>query len=300
LGARIIESIYHDQIKFPIIKINDYNLPYYTDIHSLVICSSYSGETEETIQNAKEAIEKMAKWMAIGTGGSLIDMAKENNVPYYKIDPKYNLSKQPRMAIGYSLIGQLVLASKAGLFSIQKTDIDEIISGMKNVLNQNKVEIIYDDNNAKQLAVKIFNKCIFFISSGHMVGSAHTINNQLNENSKVFSSDFIIPEINHHLMEGLKYPEENKNNLFFIFVNSNLYSERIQRRFEITKEIIKENKIDYYEFNLESKNKLIQAFEFIQIGTYLDYYLAILNKQDPTPIPWVDYFKVSLDQKLGK
>jgi len=296
LGARIIESVYHNQLKYPLTRVNDYDLPKFADHHSLVICSSYSGETEETISTAKEAIERNCKWMAIGTGKSLIELAKTNNVPYYKIEPKFNPSNQPRMAIGYSVIGQLILASKAGLFSIEHDDIKLAVVAMKDVILKNGSNIPESKNDAKKLAIKLVGKNIFYISSGHLIGAIHTVNNQLNENTKAFSSDFQIPELNHHLMEGLTHPVENQNRLFFIFANSQLYSERIKKRLEITKEVLGKNNIEYFEFKASSTTKLSQSFEIIQFGAFVNFYLSMLYNQNPSPIPWVDFFKKKLSQ----
>jgi glucose/mannose-6-phosphate isomerase len=296
LGARIIESVYHDQLIYPLTRINDYDLPKYANHHSLVICSSYSGETEETISTAKQSIERNCKWMAIGTGRTLIELAKENNVPYYKIEPKYNPSNQPRMAIGYSVVGQLILASKAGLFLLEHEDIKKAVASMRDVILKNGSNIPESKNDAKKLAIKLVGKNIFYISSGHLIGAIHTVNNQLNENTKAFSSDFQIPELNHHLMEGLTHPTENQNRLFFIFANSHLYSDRIKKRLEITMEVLKKNNIDYFEFNAVSSTKLSQSFEIIQFGAFVNFYLAMLYEQNPTPIPWVDFFKKKLSQ----
>ena len=297
LGARIIESVYHDKLKYPLIRINDYNLPMFADHHSLVICSSYSGETEETISTAHEAIKRNCKWMAIGTGKSLIDLAKEKKVPYYKIEPKYNPSNQPRMAIGYSVIGQLMLASKAGLFTLEHEDIKKSVTVMKDVISKNSINIKEEKNDAKRLAIKLVGKNIFYISSGHLIGATHTVNNQLNENTKAFSTDFQIPELNHHLMEGLSHPVENQNRLFFIFANSPLYSERIKQRMNITKDVIEKNKIEYFEYKARSATYLSQSFELIQFGAFVNFYLAMLYDQNPAPIPWVDYFKDRLKKE---
>jgi len=297
LGARIIESVYHDQLKYPLIRINNYNLPKFADHHSLVICSSYSGETEETISTAKEAIERNCKWMAIGTGKSLIDLAKEKSVPYYKIEPKYNPSNQPRMAIGYSVIGQLILASKAGLFTLEHEDIKYAVAAMKDVILKNSQNVHESENDAKKLAIKLVGKNIFYVSSGHLIGATHTVNNQLNENTKAFSTDFQIPELNHHLMEGLIHPVENQNRLFFIFANSPLYSERIKKRMDITKEVIGKNNIEYFEYKVSSPTYLSQSFELIQFGAFVNFYLAMLYDQNPSPIPWVDYFKEQLAKR---
>lgn len=299
LGARVIESLYSDKIKFPLVRVNDYNLPPWVDEKTLVICSSYSGETEEIIECAKQAICKKAKWMAIGAGNSLIKIAEEHNVPFYKINPKYNPSNQPRMAIGYSVVGQLIIASKTGIFDFCKKDIDELVDTMKEVQLKIKVENVAG-NEAKKLAVRMQDKIVSFVASGHMVGATHVINNQLNENAKVFSADYQIPELNHHLMEGLSHPEINKTALFAIFVNSNLYSDRIQQRFALTKEVAKKHDVEVFEYNARAKNELSQNFEFIQFGAYVNLYLSILYKQNPGPLPWVDFFKNKLGQPLGK
>lgn len=292
LGARVIESVYADEIKIPLVRINDYSLPKFVDQNTLVICSSYSGETEETIQNAKEAIAKKAKWMAIGAGNTLIKMARENNVPFYQINPKYNPSNQPRMAIGYSLIGQLVLAAKAGIIEFTKKDIDQIVSIMRSVIEKSDA--------GKKLANKMKDKIIIFISAGHLVGATHAVNNQLNENAKVFSADFPIPELNHHLMEGLAHPEKNKSAIFAFFINSSLYPDRIKKRFGLTKEVTEKNNIETFEYKARGGTQISQVFEVIQFGAYANFFLAMLYGQNPAPVPWVDYFKTRLGQPLGK
>ncbi len=288
LGARVIESVFGKEINKPLIRVNDYGLPKFVSQESLVICSSYSGNTEETLSGVEEAISRNTKWMAIGAGGKLIEKAQQNNVPYYQIVPTFNPSNQPRMAIGYSVVGQLVLASKVGLINVQKQDIEQAVETMR--ATQNK------KSEAKQLAKTMFDRNIFFISAEHLTGATHTINNQLNENAKVFSADFVLSELNHHLLEGLKNPAKNNQNLFLFFAESDLYSDNLKKRVEITKDVVTKNNIELYSFKPTSSSKLSQAFELIQFGAYVDYYLALLYGVDPAPIPWVDYFK----EKLAK
>ena len=201
------------------------------------------------------------------------------------------------MAIGYSVIGQLMLASKAGLFTLEHEDIKKSVTIMKDVISKNSINIKEEKNDAKRLAIKLVGKNIFYISSGHLIGATHTVNNQLNENTKAFSTDFQIPELNHHLMEGLSHPVENQNRLFFIFANSPLYSERIKQRMNITKEVIEKNKIEYFEYKVSSATYLSQSFELIQFGAFVNFYLAMLYDQNPAPIPWVDYFKDRLKKE---
>ena len=281
LGARVIESVYKDSLKVPLVRVNDYHLPGFVNFNSLVMASSYSGNTEETINNANEAIAKKAPWLAIGSGGALIELAKKEKVPFYEIVPTYNPSNQPRMAIGYSIIGQLVLAQKCKVINFGKPELDGLVAAMKAI----------SEIDTRNMAQKLQNKEIIFVSGEFLGGATQVWNNQINENAKAFCTHFSIPELNHHLMEGLMHPKSNKKELVFVFVNSTLYEGDIQKRFEITKDVVLQNKLPVLEFKAQSESKLSQTFEVIQFGAYVAYFLSALYKIDPTPIPWVDYFK---------
>jgi glucose/mannose-6-phosphate isomerase len=299
LGARIIESVYANSLLYPLIRYNGYDLPSWVDEKTLIICSSFSGTTEETISNAKKAIEKKFKWMAIGSGAELIDLAKQENVPFYKIDPVHNPSKQPRLAIGYSVIGQLRLISAAGLISFGQTEIDECIARMKTIIETNKRDILFENNNCKKLGQFISEKQVIFVGAEHLIGAIHTSKNQMNENAKHLSYLHEIPEMNHHLMEGLAFPKSNTQDLIFFLIISDSYSDSIKKRFVITKDVIQKNSIQVVEYHVAKGNPLVETFDVIQFGGLVNYYLGMLHNIDPAPIPWVDYFKTQLGQSLG-
>jgi glucose/mannose-6-phosphate isomerase len=300
LAARVIESVFAKKLKYPLARVNDYDLPSWTDKNTLIIISAYSGFTEEPINCAYEAIKRNLKWMAIGAGGLLTDLAKKHNVPYYLIKPTYNPSKQPRMAIGYSIIGQLAMVSKARVVDVTKQDIISLTKEMRTIIEQANIDVPAEKNPAKELAKKCYGKQIVFVAARHLLGAAHVTKNQMNENAKNFTTIFDIPELNHHLMEGLRFPTSNQKDLLFLFVNSNLYPERIQKRFTITQNIVKENKVQFVTWQAKSSNLLSQAFEFIQFGGYAEFYLSMLNGINPAPIPYVDKFKIDLGQSLGQ
>ena len=134
------------------------------------------------------------------------------------------------------------------------------------------------------------------IASGFLSGNAHVLANQINENAKTFANYFIISELNHHLLEGLKFPNNNSKNLHFFFFESDLYHPRNQKRYAITKDTLNKFKISHFSYHLTGKTELEQSFEALLFGTYVAFYLAILNSIDPSSIPWVDYFK----EELGK
>lgn len=299
LAARVIESVYKDRLTVPLVRINDYHLPKWADKTTFVVVSSYSGTTEETVQTLNEAIKLKCQVLVICAGGKLKELAKKNNLPVYIINPKYNPSKQPRMAIGYSIIGQLVMVAKAGLLKISQNEIKDLQTIMLKVVKKNKRELSVNSNPAKKLAKAVHRKQLVMVASDHLTGAFHVVKNQMNENAKQLSHRHDVPELNHHLMEGLRFPESNKKDVVFWLVNSMLYPKRIQTRMVLTSDVINKNKINAFEFLPVSKAKLAQVFEVIQFGAFVNYYMTILNGINPAPIPWVDYFKQKLGQPLG-
>jgi len=289
LGMEVVKNLFAEQLKIPVLIVNDYQMPAYVNHNTLAILSSYSGATEETIFAAQKIQQKTKKIFVITTGGKLAGYARQNKLPIYLINPKYNPCNQPRMAVGYSIMAQLGLCKKLGLIKLADKDIKNLI----NYLEKNK-------NNFRQIAKKTANKIKnsipIFVASEFLLGNAHILANQTNENGKNMAAWFAIPELNHHLMEGLSNPKTNRQNLIFIFINSRLYYARNQKRYKITQTVIQKNKMKFFEFMPKAQNKLLQSFEVLQWGSYLSYYLALANKTDPSPIPWVDYFKNALQK----
>lgn len=284
LGAKIIQAVFGQDLAYPLVLVNDYDLPNWVDEKTLVICSSYSGSTEETLSNFQQALIKKAKLMVITAGGKLLELALANKLPVYKIDPIFNPSQQPRMAIGYSVIGQLVLCQKAGLLELTQAMINELIEVMQQV----------KADPAQVLAKQLEMKQVILVAAEHLAGAVHTVKNQMNENAKHLSHRHDLPELNHHLMEGLRFPVSNPDTTMFWFINSSLYSARMQRRLKLTQEVVEKNNLSSIIWQAAAKSKLAQAFELIQFGAYVNFYLSQLHKLDPAAIPWVDYFKAQL------
>jgi len=165
---------------------------------------------------------------------------------------------------------------------------------LNNINNFYGVKTPFEKNSAKKIAQKIFGKITILIAGEFLSGSIHVWQNQQHEIAKNFGCYFLIPELNHHLLEGLSCPQSNPQNLICLMIKSKLYRIEIQKRFEITKEVLLKNKIEVIEYECNGKNEFLQAFETIHFGSYVNFYLSILNEKDPTSIPWVDYFKLRL------
>lgn len=294
LGPDVIKRVFKSQLTVPFEIYNDYALPAYVDEHSLVILSSYSGTTEEVLAATEQAIQSGAQIMVITTGGKLAELMREHNWPGYIIDPKYNPSNQPRMAIGYAVFGVVALLAKAGLLQLKHEDVISVINRVQETARGLGVDVPQDQNPAKQMAFQFLGRIPVLIAAEHLEGSVHVFQNQLNENAKSYAEYRVIPELNHHLMEGLRFPENNDNTFFFVLFNSPLYHERIQKRMSITQQVIEQRGADSMIINVDSATRLEQAFEVICFGAYVNFYLAMLEGIDPAPIPTVDFFKKEL------
>lgn len=294
LGGRIIDALIIDRARVPIEVFTEYHIPGYVGTDTLVVVSSYSGNTEETLKDLDEATGKKAMVFGITTGGKLAARIKEEHIPGFVFDPLYNPSNQPRMALGYSIASILALLFHSGLMAVTNEELQEIGDSIKDFILEFDPETPEKDNLAKMLARKLHGKIPVLIASEHMIGSSHAMKNQLNENSKTFSFIFDIPELNHHLMEGLRNPAPAKQYLHFLFVESALYSPLVRKRYPITREVVGKNEVELDIYKLRSAKKHLQIFELLVLGSYISFYLAMLYGIDPSPIPWVDYFKERL------
>lgn len=294
LGTHVIQSVFKDELKMPVLVVPDYTMPSFVDEKTLVIASSYSGTTEETLAAIADAQAKGAKIAGITSGGKLADLLREHNYPALVFDPIYNPCKAPRMALGYSIFGQIALFAQAGLLNITETEYQAVMNTIADTHLKMSANVPQDANPAKMLAFEMSSRIPVVMVSEHLEGVAHVFANQLNENAKTYSEYRVIPELNHHLMEGLQFPKSNDDGLLWITIHSNLYVSSNQRRVELTEEVLNKNNIEYRSYDLTSGTKLEQAFELLLLGSYASFYLALLNNQNPTPNPWVDWFKAEL------
>lgn len=283
-GGHIISSLFSDSIKVPFQVVSDYHLPSYVNQDSLVLLASYSGSTEEVLSCFNEAKTKKAKITGFTSGGKLGELLKDI-YPGFIFKAQFNPSNQPRLGTGYMVLSTITLLISLGVINVSK---DEIISAVNDVKNDQSA--IKD--KAIHMAKSLFGYFPIIFSAEHLVGNAHIMRNQFNETSKSFSAFEDIPELNHHLMEGLKYPKDKK--LKVIFIESDLYFDIVKRRIELTQDVIVKNDISFLRYKPESKSQLGQVLQVLLFGGYITLFLAFLYGEDPSLIPWVDYFKKEL------
>ncbi len=286
-GALVLKALFGESLRFPIELISDYHLPKYVNSSTLVVLTSYSGTTEEVLSCAKEAKAMNTNILVLTKGGPLAEFAKENNVPAYIFDGKLNLSSTPRLGNGYTVVGLLGLFNKLGLISVD----EEVLQKAFTFIDKNLETI---KRRAQKDCEILENKVPIIFAAEHLSGNAQIMRNQFNETSKTFSAYYLIPDLNHHLMEGLQFPI--KNDLYFLVVTSKNYSEKIQKRVRLTKDVVEQNKRPIVEYATTGENAYEDFLEVLTYGSWLTLYLGLTYNQNPATNPWVDWFKAQLSR----
>ncbi len=291
---KTVKELFKDRIKEPYEIVEDYTLPAYVDSDTLVILSSYSGVTEEVISCAHDALKRGARISAVTSGGTLGEILQKNGFTGYIFNPQYNPSGQPRIGGGYLLMGHLGILKALKFLDIEDADVGEAISFARETGKKYLPEVLSDQNQAKLLASLLKDTHPFIITSEFLKGFGNGFANQLNETAKMISDYRYIPELNHHLMEGLKQPETIHQNGLFLFFFSQLYSKQVQKRFVITKDVVEKQNVKTHVVELHGPSKLAQVLEAYTLSGFTSFYMAMLYDVDPSKIPWVDYFKAEL------
>ncbi|PKL72499.1 bifunctional phosphoglucose/phosphomannose isomerase [Candidatus Kuenenbacteria bacterium HGW-Kuenenbacteria-1] len=270
-----------NEIKIPIIVNRDYSLLNQTTKNSLIIISSYSGNTEEAISVYKEILKKKLPMIGFSVGGKLEKICLKDKVPFIKY-PDDGLTFQPRFATGYTFSSMLTVFANLEIIKNQSKDILALEKSLKKIIPSL-------ENQGKKLAQKLFNKIPIIYSSDEFKTIAQVWTIKFTENSKILAFWNYFPELNHNEMNG--YVNIKGKNFFTIILKSNITHPRILKRAEITAQMIREKGGDVEVLDMSGKNVLEKMFFSIILGDWTSYYLALLNNQDPTPVDMVEDFK---------
>lgn len=287
MPAHVVRSVFGTTLPLNICK--DYVLPSWVDSKTLVVLSSYSGNTEEVLSCAQEAVARGSLITGLTTGGQLQAVFEEQNIPFYLFDAKYNYSGMPRFGIGYSMAGLLGILSTLGLVqTLAGENIDELISPSIEYVRK-RYNIVTD--SARDFALKMTADAFLVISSQCMVGNGLVFANQLNETSKRMAFNVELPEINHNLVEAFA---ESQLDTACLFVESSNYHPRVKRRFEITREILGQKGYQCHIYGPSIGNIVQEMFEALIFSCYCSVSLSEKNGIDPLAIPVIDYIKDKL------
>ncbi|GBD34814.1 hypothetical protein HRbin35_00565 [bacterium HR35] len=244
----------------------------------LLIANSYSGNTEETIDFLMKGIEKNLNLAVVSTNGKLIELAKENNLPYIQMP---DIEIQPRFALGFNI--------KAIVKLIGRDDLLKELDELKNLLKPKEFE-----EQGKELAEKIKGFIPIIYSSAENLGIAYNWKIKFNETAKIPAFYNVFPEFNHNEMASFDVKNDNRElveKFYFIILKDKDDHPRIQKRMEVFKKIFSERGFRIETINFEGTSIFHKIFNSLILADWTSYYLALNYSHDPEKVPLVEEFK---------
>ena len=293
IGGDLVRSLVQDECRVPVIVHRDYGLPAHVDERTLVVGSSYSGNTEETLSGFEAALKTGAKKLVMTTGGRLGQLSRAASLPVFKID----YVSQPRAALGYSFLPILGVLQKLGLVKDKGKDVSETVKLLEDLSSRLDEKSPLAANPAKQLAQRLHGHLPVIYGAGIAAEVAHRWKTQVNENAKAWAFYEVFPELNHNATVGFPLPPEVVRVVRVVMLRSPLFNERVKLRYEVTTELLRQAGVACESIEGEGRSALSQMMSLIMTGDFTSYYLAILNRTDPCPVKVIDYLKSRLAGK---
>ena len=284
ISADLMSNFLGSELTIPFIINRNYHLPSFADKNTLLIVSSYSGNTEETVSVFNEGIIKKCGIICITTGGKIGKTASENNIPTVKVV----LGFQPRYSLGLSFFSLLKILQELNIISSQDSIVTKIITLWK----EKGIQLSDEPNKAIDVARGLIGFLPLIYSAADVTSAAgYRLKCQFNENSKLHAFHNVIPELNHNEIIGWESFQDKQFNAKLILILDKTYHPQIKKRFDITASLISCEKI-YLESNEEDFK--LRLMDLIYLGDWISYYLALFRGFDPTEIKNINILKEKL------
>jgi len=310
IGADLLASYLAQVCKIPLFVHRDYGLPAWArGAETLVIASSHSGNTEETLDSFEAALKAGCRILAVCTGGELEARARANGVPVWKFEHK----GQPRAAVGYSFGLLLAAFTRLGLIgTLEKATTDptgvlrEVVTTVVAMKKQQEIlhaEVAVARNPAKRMAGQLVGRWVNVFGSGLLAPVARRWKTQINEIAKAGAGFESLPEADHNTLAGLSNPKDVLSHTFGIFLRApfettNSIHPRNRLRTNLTRQAFMLEGLNTDFYDAQGDTPLAHMWTALHFGDYLAYYLAMAYGEAPTPVEALEKFKA--DMKAAK
>jgi len=284
-----VAKLVMSDLDIPFEIIRDYRLPTYAGEKDILVASSYSGNTEESLSLYEDGLSRNMKILIITSGGKLLGLAQKNNNFYVKIPSGF----PPRTALGYLFTPIVMTCVKSGFVGDHhRENLKKLPDFMRNL--QKEFESV--DSLPLEIAKKLYFRFPIIYTSRRIYPVALRWKAQINENAKAFAHIMDFPEMNHNEIAGIKNPKERVEALWAIFIEDIEDYERIRLRFRHTMDLIRDSVMGITHILSRGNSTVERVFYLIYLGDYVSYYLAKLYNEDPVAIPRIDELKRRLSK----
>jgi glucose/mannose-6-phosphate isomerase len=293
IGGDLLAGIFEDRAPCPISVVRYYELPRHVDGSTLVIAASYSGNTEEVLSAARQALERRARLVGVCSGGALRGLCEEAEAPVAIVPG----GQPPRASTGYLLMPMVALLGQLGLVGDIAQECRETLDLLEALSDELGPTSALPDNRAKQLACTLYGKFpILYASTPMLAPVAFRWRTQINENSKSLAMCQHLPELNHNEVVGWEKGPALLHEPVVVVIASPSDPPRMRRRLALTQEIIGDKAPVYIE-GARGRSRLAQVASAMYLGDFMSLYLAFLNGVDPVTIVPIDFLKSRLKEE---
>ena len=287
ISGDLIKNYLGKELKLPFQVNRNYYLPPYADENTLLIASSYSGNTEETISVLEQAIKKKCSVLILTTGGKAETIAIQNSIPVIKLQPGF----QPRYALGLSFFSLLIAMEELDIVPSQKT----VLSEISDLWKSKGIEYAKEENIAYKIAESCLGHIPVIYSVADITSAAgYRFKCQLNENSKVHAFHNEVPEMNHNEIIGWETYQEKTFPVKVINILDKECHPQIIKRFQFLNEIFSKSKIDVIELKSSEKSFKVRLMDLIYLCDWITFYIAVQRGYDPSEIDNINQLKERL------
>jgi glucose/mannose-6-phosphate isomerase len=292
IGADLAAAAVASDIQVPVIVHRDYGLPAFAKgSEVLVVCSSHSGNTEETLDSFETALRNQCSLAVICTGGELAQRASAEGIPLWR----FHHNGQPRAAVGYSFGLLMALFARLDLIPGPSNEISEAVAAMKKSQVHLKAEVPAAKNPAKRYAGQLVGRWVTVMGAGRLAPVARRWKGQINEVAKAGANFEFLPEADHNTLAGTQNPQETLNaHTMTLFLRAPSDHPRNRLRSDLTREAFMLEGLNTDFVEGRGKSPLAHMWTLILFGDYVAYFLAMAYGVDPTPIQALVNFKNSL------
>jgi len=293
IGGDVTGALIENELDIPFIVIRGYQLPNWVDDRTLVICSSYSGDTEETLSAFDDAQSKNALICSITTGGTLVDKSLSSGCDVINIPD----GLQPRAALAFSFVPMLYLLGKVGKISLESISwLRKAAQLLKDVREGYSID---DPSNPTWSLAQKIKYClpIIYTGSERLNPVAIRLKGQLCENGKMLAYNNSLPEMNHNEIEGWENNKGLFEQYYIIWLKDKDDHDRVKLRQNATLEILRKNGVKQSALKMKEKSFSERFLHMIHYGDWLSYWCAIAHESDPGPVEKIIQLKKKLASK---
>jgi glucose/mannose-6-phosphate isomerase len=288
IGADLVAAYVSSQCTVPVVVHRNYSLPAWADgENTLVIASSHSGNTEETLSSFKAAQERNCRLLALSTGGQLSDLTMNSAGNLWQFEHQ----GQPRAAVGFSAGLLLAALFRLGFIPDPEDDIRSAVEAMRSQQEGLRPEVPATGNLAKRLAGQIYGRWVVVIGADLLAPVARRWKSQISEIGKAWGQFEDLPEVDHNTLAGLVFPENMLAQTMALFLRAPSYHPRNLLRTDLTKSTFMVEGLNTDFIDGQGNTPLAQQWTALHLGDYTAFYLAMGYEIDPTAIPTIEMFK---------